>query len=252
MADEPISALTLYTSYSTADEIEILDVSDTTFASTGTNKRIPFSTLLTMAGGGNVSNPSGVLNITQSAELTNTPVLLYTPYTAGNEPFQIQGNSWVNKSPGLGYNHSMHFGWNAALFAGGTATPGMPALYMGFEDNYFDYAGYQDYGVEWYVGYCTPDGTTIAPAGLRPFYARVRESNLNTANKDVIVNFDIGSGPNGVFDVYGSQISNNILFSVTQTSVLISQPFVVKASSSQPSSNSRVAEQLRNSDIANR
>ncbi len=50
MADEPISALTLFTAYSTADEVEILDVSDTTFASTGTNKRIPFSTLLTMAG----------------------------------------------------------------------------------------------------------------------------------------------------------------------------------------------------------
>jgi hypothetical protein len=52
MADEPISALPLFTSYSTADEIEILDVSDTTFASTGTNKRIQFSTLLTMAGVG--------------------------------------------------------------------------------------------------------------------------------------------------------------------------------------------------------
>ena len=38
MANEPISALTLLTSYSTADEVEILDVSDTTFASTGTNK----------------------------------------------------------------------------------------------------------------------------------------------------------------------------------------------------------------------
>jgi hypothetical protein len=52
MADEPISALPLFTSYSTADEVEILDVSDTTFASTGTNKRIQFSTLLTMAGVG--------------------------------------------------------------------------------------------------------------------------------------------------------------------------------------------------------
>ena len=49
MADEPISALTLFTSYSTADEVEILDVSDTTFASTGTNKRIQFSQLLSMA-----------------------------------------------------------------------------------------------------------------------------------------------------------------------------------------------------------
>ena len=58
MADEPISALTLFTSYSTADEVEILDVSDTTFASTGTNKRIQFSTLLTMAGVGSVQNES--------------------------------------------------------------------------------------------------------------------------------------------------------------------------------------------------
>ncbi len=55
MADEPISSLTLFTSYSTADEVEILDVSDTTFASTGTNKRIQFSTLLTMAGVGTVA-----------------------------------------------------------------------------------------------------------------------------------------------------------------------------------------------------
>ena len=60
MADEPISALTLFTSYSTADEVEILDVSDTTFASTGTNKRIPFSTLLTMAG---VATAAGVTTV---------------------------------------------------------------------------------------------------------------------------------------------------------------------------------------------
>ena len=60
MADEPISALTLFTSYSTADEVEILDVSDTTFASTGTNKRIPFSTLLTMAG---VATAAGVATV---------------------------------------------------------------------------------------------------------------------------------------------------------------------------------------------
>ena len=50
MADEPISALTLFTSYSPADEVEILDVSDTTFASTGTNKRIQFASLLGLAG----------------------------------------------------------------------------------------------------------------------------------------------------------------------------------------------------------
>src|SRR5208282_1186180 len=65
MADEPISALTLFTSYSTADEVEILDVSDTTFASTGTNKRIPFSTLLTMAGVVTLAPGSSTRNVIQ-------------------------------------------------------------------------------------------------------------------------------------------------------------------------------------------
>ncbi len=68
MADEPISALTLLTSYSIADEIEILDVSDTTFASTGTNKRIPFSTLLTMAGVGTVAGGGTGLTAAGSAD----------------------------------------------------------------------------------------------------------------------------------------------------------------------------------------
>ena len=69
MADEAISSLTLLTSYSTADEIEILDVSDTTFASTGTNKRIQFSTLLTMAGVGTVA---GADRSTAAARLTSS------------------------------------------------------------------------------------------------------------------------------------------------------------------------------------
>src|SRR5271166_3092035 len=78
MANEPISALTLFTSYSTADEVEILDVSDTTFASTGTNKRIPFSTLLTMAGvgsgtgGGNVTSVG--LTVPSWFTVTGSPI----------------------------------------------------------------------------------------------------------------------------------------------------------------------------------
>ena len=78
MANEPISALTLFTSYSTADEVEILDVSDTTFASTGTNKRIPFSTLLTMAGvgtggGGGMTNPMTTAGDTIYGGTSGTP-----------------------------------------------------------------------------------------------------------------------------------------------------------------------------------
>ena len=47
---EPLSSLTAYTTYHTTDEVMILDTVDTTMASTGTDKRIAFSTLLTMAG----------------------------------------------------------------------------------------------------------------------------------------------------------------------------------------------------------
>ena len=68
MADEPISALTLLSSYSTADEVEILDVSDTTFASTGTNKRIQFASLLTMAGVGTVAGGGTGLTAVGSAD----------------------------------------------------------------------------------------------------------------------------------------------------------------------------------------
>ena len=68
MADKPISALTLFTSYSTADEVEILDVSDTTLAATGTNKRIQFSTLLTLAGVGSVAGGGTGLTAAGSAD----------------------------------------------------------------------------------------------------------------------------------------------------------------------------------------
>ena len=54
MSDEPISALTLYTTYHTDDEVEILDVHDTTFGATGTNKRIAFSALIGMSNFANV------------------------------------------------------------------------------------------------------------------------------------------------------------------------------------------------------
>ena len=50
MADLPISGLTTLSTYSTSDLIEILDVSDTTYASTGTNKKVTVQNLLTMVG----------------------------------------------------------------------------------------------------------------------------------------------------------------------------------------------------------
>ena len=80
--------MTLFTSYSTADEVEILDVSDTTFASTGTNKRIQFSTLLTMAGVGSVAGGgTGLASLGSGSQLlgvnTGNTALEYKTLTPG-------------------------------------------------------------------------------------------------------------------------------------------------------------------------
>ena len=97
MADEPISALTLFTSYSlTADGVEILDVSDTTFASTGTNKRIPFSTLLTMAGvgtgsGGGMTNPMTTAGDTIYGGASGTPERL--PIGTSGQVYSVASGS---------------------------------------------------------------------------------------------------------------------------------------------------------------
>ncbi len=103
MANEPISALTLLTSYSTADEIEILDVSDTTFASTGTNKRIPFSTLLTMAGvgtgggGGGMTNPMTTAGDVIYGGASGTPARL--PIGTSGQGYTVASGSPAWASP---------------------------------------------------------------------------------------------------------------------------------------------------------
>ena len=98
MADEPISALTLLTSYSIADEIEILDVSDTTFASTGTNKRIQFSTLLTMAGVGTVAGGGTGLTAAGSADQ-----LLGVQHTGGGLEYKtLTAGANITNTPAAG------------------------------------------------------------------------------------------------------------------------------------------------------
>ena len=98
MADEPISALTLLTSYSTADEIEILDVSDTTFASTGTNKRIQFSTLLTMAGVGTVAGGGTGLTAAGAADQ-----LLGVQHTGGGLEYKtLTAGANITNTPAAG------------------------------------------------------------------------------------------------------------------------------------------------------
>ena len=100
MANEPISALTLFTSYSTADEVEILDVSDTTFASTGTNKRIPFSTLLTMAG---VGTAAGVATVAEGGTgltaVGSADQLLGVAHTGGSSSTRRSPLDPTSRSP---------------------------------------------------------------------------------------------------------------------------------------------------------
>ena len=89
MVDEPISALTLYAAYHSADEVEILDTTDTTFAWTGTNKRIQFSTLLSMAGVGTVAGGgTGLTSLGSASRLlgvnTGATALEYKTLTAGS------------------------------------------------------------------------------------------------------------------------------------------------------------------------
>lgn len=156
-------------------------------------------------------------SVVQSAENVNTPVFTVVPATQGAAPFEVQMNSYPNLGAGAGtYNHGMWFGWNASRFASGSDTPGAPGLYMGFEDNYYDSDGDESYGAEWYVGYTTPDGTTIGSAALRPFYFRVKASDTNTPDKSVIATIDIGSGSSGNFSVMGDVRGQHQLFVVTK------------------------------------
>lgn len=158
--------------------------------------------------------------ITQSAEHANTSIFSVVPATEGAAPFQVQMNSYANPGAGAGtYNRGVWFGWNAGGFASGPRTTGKQSVYMGFEDNYFDAGGDESYGVEWYVGYSTPDGTTIGPADLRPFYFRVKGSDANTSEKSVVVAIDIGSGTSGSFAVMGDVLTKNQLFSITKEEI---------------------------------
>lgn len=153
--------------------------------------------------------------ITQSAEEANAPVFAVIPATPGAPRFEVQMNSFPNDGPGAGsYNQGMWLGWNAARFANGSDTPDAIGLYMGLETNYYDALGDRAFGAEWYVGYETPDGSTLGSADLRPFYARVTPSDTNSPNKSVLSWIDIGSGGSGSFAVVGSQKNGTELFVV--------------------------------------
>lgn len=153
--------------------------------------------------------------ITQPADGVNTPVFAVIPATPGAPRFEVQMNSYPNDGSKAGsYNQGMWLGWNAARFAKGSDTPDAIGLYMGMETNYYDALGDRAFGAEWYVGYETPDGSTVSSADLRPFYARVTPADTNSPDKSVLSWIDIGSGGSGSFAVVGSQKNRTELFVV--------------------------------------
>lgn len=169
--------------------------------------------------------------IVQSAELSAKYVWTVVPKTATAAPFQVVANSFANAGAGAGtYNHTVHFGFNAARHGdsgGGTIKSNAPSVYMGFEDNYYDHVADLTYGAEFYTGYITPDGSTIPVGGLRPFYWRVKNSDVNSPTKGVIINFDIGSatgGAAGNLNVWGSVVSGTQLLGLTPTQALFFVP----------------------------
>lgn len=171
--------------------------------------------------------------VAQAAELAAKYVFTVQPKTPGAEPFQVLGNSFANSGAGAGtFNHTLHLGFNAARHgdSAGAVTAGKPAIYLGIEDNYFDPVGDLAYGVEAYLGFISPDGTTVAVGDLRPFYTRVTDSTTSTAAKNVITTFDIGSGPNGSWTIWGSIKSGKQLLTLNQTQALLSLPLNVLGS----------------------
>ena len=134
----------------------------------------------------------------QSAEQVVVPVVEVSPFTPGAAPFQIRANSFPNAGGGAGtWNHGVWVGFNAGRHAGGGVTANQPAIMMGFEDNYYDTGGDSFRGVEWYVQYFSPDGTSVQR--LRPFYARI-ECDNNLDNGAVILQ-NIGTGASGQWQI---------------------------------------------------
>lgn len=153
-----------------------------------------------------LSGASVPVTQTQSAENTAVPVWTVLPFTSGYEPFQVQFNSFANAGAGAGtYNHGAWLGFNAARHAAGPGSvTGKPAIFMGFEDNYFDNGGDGQYGTEWYIEGQSPNGSTVVLS--RPFYCRGGQTDAGADWWRVLLNIGgaTGSGVREFFVRAGS------------------------------------------------
>lgn len=100
------------------------------------------------------------------------------------------------------------FGWNADKAAGG-GDPAEPAIYMGFEADYWDTATTRT--MEWYVGVIRADSS--GPQ-FRPFaFTAARDSNLDlSASVQVDIGNNANSSTRSSFNVVGNGVS---FFAVT-------------------------------------
>lgn len=159
----------------------------------------------------------------QVAEGTAKTAFKIQPFTAGNEPFQVIAQSFINTGVGAGtYNHAVHMGFNAGRHTGGTGVVNnKPAIVMGFEDNYYDDGGDAHWGVEWYVEYWSPDGTSQQQ--FRSIYTRIYSDS--NAVQDAVTLCRIGNGAVGQFTVRGA--ADGTLFSITNATATITKPLTI-------------------------
>lgn len=152
-------------------------------------------------------------NTSQIAEMTPINLFKINPFTAENENFGLDFNSFTNSGAGAGtYNHGTWLGYNTGWHSGQATTAGKPSIMIGLEDNYFDHIGDLQFGTEFYVQGFSPNGTTIQLS--RPYYARGAQNDDGTDWWSVISN--IGSkGANRSFTV---REGVNNLFQITPTS----------------------------------
>ena len=123
------------------------------------------------------------------------------PVTAGAAPFELtQGSAQF-----LGvWDPVVHLGWNASL-----NTAGVPALRLGFEQDYAD-SSYGNHPVmEWYVEYVSPDHTSVG--AFRPFACSVLRTDNTSHGAQIQLNM-------------GSDGTGQILFAAGGTNWLTMLP----------------------------